>query len=76
MLLSLNFILSYLIKKGQVIWFEKQLISVHNESIKFLKSNPNILFTKADKGNVTLNNKNEYITRLISSVFYLGNRAF
>jgi len=57
MLLSLNFILSYLIKKGQVIWFEKQLISVHNESIKFLKSNPNILFTKADKGNVTLNNK-------------------
>jgi len=38
---------------------------MHNGTIKFLKSNPDILFIKANKGNITIAlNKDEYINKI------------
>jgi len=33
---------------------EKRLIELKNATVKFCKSNPNVIFTRADKGNVTV----------------------
>ena len=42
--------------------FTKKLIATN----KFLKNNPNIMFTKADKGNVTVClNKSDYTSKML-----------
>jgi len=40
-------------------------MDLENLTIRFCKNNPNILFTKADKGNVTVAiNKEEYMNKM------------
>jgi len=49
-------------KKVIVNNLDRKLIDLDNTTRRFCKNNPNILFTKADKGNVTVAiNRDEYI---------------
>jgi len=44
---------------------DKTLISLKNSTLRFCKNNPNIMFTRADKGNVTVAiNREEYINKI------------
>jgi len=44
---------------------DKTLISLKNSTLRFCKNNPNIIFTRADKGNVTVAvNREEYINKI------------
>jgi len=52
-------------KKESVNNLDKRLINLENSTKKFCKNNPNILFTKADKGNVTVAiDREEYIEKM------------
>jgi len=44
---------------------EKKLIELKNVTVKFCKSNPNVIFTRADKGNVTVAiDKIDYLNKI------------
>jgi len=52
-------------KKISVNKIERTLIELKNITVKFCKNNPNVIFTRADKGNVTVAmNKDEYIKKM------------
>jgi len=44
---------------------ERMLVDLKNTTVKFCKNNPNLIFTRADKGNVTVAmNKDEYLKKM------------
>lgn len=44
---------------------QQKLLSAHKEAVRFCKENPNIIFTRADKGNVTVAmDKSYYINKI------------
>jgi len=44
---------------------EKKIIELKNVTVKFCKSNPNVIFTRADKGNVTVAiDKTDYLNKI------------
>jgi len=52
-------------KKYSDLKMDKILMDLNNITVKFCKNNPNIIFTRADKGNVTVAlNKDEYIKKI------------
>jgi len=55
----------FLHTKTKKNFIEETLISAHRSSQLFLKNNSDIIFTRADKGNITVAmNKTDYIKRM------------